>query len=83
VAYSYGTMDFAETSPPDRRENPASGAAELRQVQVGCDLPEDEHRRFTEAAKRHGAGTTSGQVRVLIREWMRGLNPADTDQVAA
>lgn len=53
------------------------------QVAVVCRLPSDEHRRFVTAAERHGAGSTAGQVRVLIRDWMRSLPGSHAEDLAA
>jgi hypothetical protein len=76
-------MDSANTPPTPRKRAAQSGDADSALLQVVCRLPPEEHRRFTIAAERHGAGSTSGQMRVLIREWMRSINQTDLDEVAA
>jgi hypothetical protein len=76
-------MDSASVPPTKRKQSARSAEQEAPLLQVVCRLPPEEHRRFTVAAERHGAGSTSGQMRVLIREWMRGLNQPDLEDVAA
>jgi hypothetical protein len=76
-------MDSANVPPTTRRRAAPPSEPESALLQVVSRLPPDEHRRFTIAAERHGAGSASAQVRVLIREWMRSLNQPDLDQVSA